>query len=202
MGGNLVHKHKTKKEWTWWENEPLQSKSKSAEQTKKDRNFSLPPITAHIFWSFPNGFRGANHLFSNWNFRFSHVNGLVLLAYYFAEMVTLGATFIGSLTIYDDNNKENVQKDKLIFSLLPDNDVKRPNMTFYGGREHTSTRNRCFFFFTQSLDAVPKEINAMKKILPHLTNWARLNKHYMVCKKATALNIPWVFTDFVVSRGC
>ena len=91
------------------------------------------------------------------------------MAYYFAEMVTLGATFIGSLTIYDDNNKENVQKDKLIFSLLPDNDdVKRPNMTFYGGREHTSTRNR--FFFTQSLDAVPKEINAMKKILPHLTN--------------------------------
>ena len=108
-------------------------------------------------------------LFSNWNFRFSHVNGLVLLAYYFAEMVTLGATFIGSLTIYDDNDKEKVQKDKLIFSLLPDNDVKRPNMTFYGGREHTSTRNR-FFFFTQSLDAVPKEINAMKKILPHLTN--------------------------------
>ena len=136
---------KPKKKWTWWENEPLQSKSKSAEQTKKDRNFSLPPITAHIFWSFPNGFSGANHLFSNWNFRFSHVNGVVLLAYYFAEMVTLGATFIGSLTIYDDNNKENVQKDKLIFSLLPDNDVKRPNMTFYGGREHTSTRNRFFF---------------------------------------------------------
>ena len=73
------------------------------------------------------------------------MNGLVLLAYYFAEMVTLGATFIGSLTIYDDNNKENVQKDKLIFSLLPDNDVKRPTMTFYGGREHTSTRNRFFF---------------------------------------------------------
>ena len=64
------------------------------------------------------------------------MNGLVLLAYYFAEMVTLGATFIGSSTIYDDNNKENVQKDKLIYSLLPDNDVKLPNTvnSLYSGR--------------------------------------------------------------------
>ena len=37
-GGNLVRKHKTKK-WTWWANDPLQSISKQAEQTKKRRKF-------------------------------------------------------------------------------------------------------------------------------------------------------------------
>jgi len=33
-----------------------------------------PQITAHIFWSFPNGM-ARTIWFSNWNFRFSHVNG-------------------------------------------------------------------------------------------------------------------------------
>ena len=38
-GGNLVHKHKTKQNWTWFANDPLQSISKPAEQTKKRRKF-------------------------------------------------------------------------------------------------------------------------------------------------------------------
>ena len=32
---------------TWWENDPLQSKS--AQQTKKRRNIASPQKTAHIF---------------------------------------------------------------------------------------------------------------------------------------------------------
>ena len=34
---------------TQWENDPLQSISKSAEQTKKSRKIALPQITANVF---------------------------------------------------------------------------------------------------------------------------------------------------------
>ena len=37
---------------TWWENDPPQSVSKSAEQTKKSAKIDSPQITAHIFWGF------------------------------------------------------------------------------------------------------------------------------------------------------
>ena len=58
---------------TCWENDPLQSKPKSAEQTKSSiRKIRSPQITVYIFWGFPNG----NHLFSDRNFRFSHENVL------------------------------------------------------------------------------------------------------------------------------
>ena len=47
----------------WWENEPLQSISKSAEQTQKRRKTALPQKTAHILvsqmkWHEPLDFRG------------------------------------------------------------------------------------------------------------------------------------------------
>ena len=45
---------------TCWENDPLQSKPKSAEQTKSSiRKITSPQITVYIFWGFPNG----NNLF-------------------------------------------------------------------------------------------------------------------------------------------
>ena len=46
--GNLLHKHKTVK-LMWWENNPVQSISKCAEQTKKSRKIALPQITTHVF---------------------------------------------------------------------------------------------------------------------------------------------------------
>ena len=72
-GGNQGHKHKNIN-LTWWENNPLQTISNSAEQTEKSEKIASPQITAHIFWSFPNGI-ARTIWFSNWHFRFSNVDG-------------------------------------------------------------------------------------------------------------------------------
>ena len=62
---------------TWWENETLQSISKSAEQTQKSKN-KLHRCESHspyfIFWSFPNRMGRTIWFFSNLDFRFPHVN--------------------------------------------------------------------------------------------------------------------------------
>lgn len=105
----------------------------------------------------------------------------VPLVYYFTEMVTLGATLIWSFTIYDNNNKENVQKD------CPTTAWNFPIWRFMAD-ENTSTRN-CFFPFCKSLE----KLNPIMKIRPHLTNWARFNKRCIVWKNSTALNLPWRF---------
>ena len=56
------------------EREPLENISTSARENSKSRKIASPHITAHIFWSFPNGMV-RTIWFSNWNFRFSRVNG-------------------------------------------------------------------------------------------------------------------------------
>ena len=66
---NLVHKHKTIN-LTRWEKDPLQSTSKSAEQTKKNKTMIVSKITVLVFWSFSKGM-GRTIWFSNRNFRFS-----------------------------------------------------------------------------------------------------------------------------------
>ena len=123
---------------TWWESEPLRSISRSATTTITVTILYLAhgDITdkkrieiLHCLQSQPissEAFQPEFPVFPRKSY--------VPLVYYFTETVTLGATFIGSLTIWDDNNKENVEKDKLILSPLPDNDVKLPNMTFYAPR--------------------------------------------------------------------
>ena len=53
----------------WWENDPLQSVSKSVQQTEKSRKIESSQITALFFWCFPKPIR-----FSNRDFRFFRVN--------------------------------------------------------------------------------------------------------------------------------
>lgn len=65
------------KNLTRWENNLLQSISKSAEHLKKSVRIALPQIIAHIFWSFSNGLAWING-FSNQNFRFAYVNSNLL----------------------------------------------------------------------------------------------------------------------------
>ena len=63
------------KNFTRWDNDPLQSIFKSAEQTEKSRKIDSPQITAHInLLSFPYGI-ARTIWFSNRNFRISHKNG-------------------------------------------------------------------------------------------------------------------------------
>ena len=94
-----------------WENEPLQSISKSAEQTKKDRNFASPPSPCTYFLKLSKRNQWRQPFFFQPKFPVFPCKLYVPLVYYFTEVVTLGATLIWSFTIYDNNNKENVQKD-------------------------------------------------------------------------------------------
>ena len=58
----------------WWENEPLQSLSKSGEQTQKRRKIALPQKRAHILVSQINGLAWTIW-FLRQNFQFSLLNG-------------------------------------------------------------------------------------------------------------------------------
>ena len=66
---SCAYKHKTIN-LTRWEKDPLQSTSKSAEQTKKNKTMIVSKITVLVFWSFSKGM-GRTIWFSNRNFRFS-----------------------------------------------------------------------------------------------------------------------------------
>ena len=57
-----------------WENDPLQSICKSAQQTKKCREITSPQIAAYFFWSFPFGM-ARTIWFPIRYFRFFRVNG-------------------------------------------------------------------------------------------------------------------------------
>ena len=57
------------------ERESLWNISTPARETSKSRKIASSDITAHIFWSFPNGM-AQTIWFSKWNFRFSRVNGV------------------------------------------------------------------------------------------------------------------------------
>ena len=66
------------KNFTCWENYPLQRISKSAEKTKKSTKIDSPQITAHTnLLSFLYGI-ARTIWFSNRNFRISHINGKCL----------------------------------------------------------------------------------------------------------------------------
>ena len=58
----------------WWENEPMQSLSKSEEQTQKRRKIALPQKRAHILVSQMNGLAWTIW-FLRQNFQFSLLNG-------------------------------------------------------------------------------------------------------------------------------
>ena len=76
-GGNPVHRLKSlsvNKICSRWENKPLQSISKSAEQPEKNRKIVSPQITAHIIWSYLKE-NARTIWFSNRYFRLSCVNG-------------------------------------------------------------------------------------------------------------------------------
>ena len=93
-GRNLVHKHKTIK-LMLWENDPLQSIYKSAQQTEMCREITSPQIAAYFFWSFPFGM-ARTIWFPIRNFRFFRINDLcvvflpfVLFVYHILSMLLL-----------------------------------------------------------------------------------------------------------------
>ena len=69
----LAHVHRSKNDAI------IQCISKSPEQTTKSRKIASPRITAHVFWSFPNGMTQIIW-FSKKNFRISRVNGTYLVS--------------------------------------------------------------------------------------------------------------------------
>ena len=70
---------------------------------------------------------------------------------------------------------------------LHDYDVKLPNFTYCGGREHKTVT----FFFFPELRYCPLEFNSRKNC-QHLTNWTRWNKRDKVWSSATSL-CKWRF---------
>ena len=78
-----------------WENDPLQSIYKSAQQTEMCREITSPQIAAYFFWSFPFGM-ARTIWFPIRNFRFFRINDLcvvflpfVLFVYHILSMLLL-----------------------------------------------------------------------------------------------------------------
>ena len=61
----------------FWENDPLQSICKSAQQTEMCREITSPQVAAYFFWSFPFGM-ARTIWFPIRNFRFFRINGKYL----------------------------------------------------------------------------------------------------------------------------
>ena len=68
-----------------------------------------------------------------------------------------------------------------------DYDVKLPNFTFFGGREHKTTS---FYFFSWTL--MQSFRIQLKKNCQHLTKWTRYNKRDKVWNSANSL-FKWRF---------
>ena len=77
---NLVHKTKTIKFKTLWNNTALQSVSTSAGETKKRGEMASPQFTFLTSKASQMEWHVQTIWFSNWNFWFSHLNGKLLRA--------------------------------------------------------------------------------------------------------------------------
>ena len=144
-----------------------------------------------------------------------------------ASLLSLGSL----INHHDDDDKENAKKQLVLWakqrrlctcitlfstflrSSLHDYDVKLPDATYHGGREHTRTNSRSFFSFWTWIQSFKKWIQEKSLTFNHLkrskkTRWglkgSKLNHYFLATSHfrrrrccISSLYIHWTLTNFM-----